>query len=115
LEKILPQTFDKSLITERKGEVELKLDNDPYGLNFDLYNNDIEIILAYGKCLENLPKDRLPNSNDLPYSINRITEAIERLKNYKYIPENLRTIGIQAANFLELYKLGDKYVRDNNA
>jgi hypothetical protein len=70
------------------------------------HDMDIQVIMSLGKCLENLPEDRLPKESDLEYPISRIEEAILRLKSSGSTPANFRLALVVGERYLALFKEG---------
>jgi hypothetical protein len=76
--------------------------------NKKFYEDDMKVFKSFISCVENLPKDRLPNTNDLSYPVEHIEIAINRLLQSHSLSEAFKKAISDSLVYLEYFKLGDQ-------
>jgi hypothetical protein len=104
---VVPITLIKRTLFHADTKAEIAQENllgEKYINPISQYDADIDVIVSFGKSLENLPEDRLPKESDLEYPIARIQEAIDRLKLNPSTPQKLKQALLMSESSLLLFK-----------
>ena len=75
------------------------------------FNDDIDVLVKYGEVIEQVSSGKMsegvcPTLDDLPFPIERIEQAIDRLLKSPDIPDHLKPVAFQGLQFLEFFKQG---------